>query len=129
MLKILRLARGVMAANGDAALPLWITEISWPAALGRPGWKVGIEVGERRQARVLAVAMRKLYRARRNLKLQRVLWYTWISSEAGPSPFDWAGLRRTRPGGTASAPALKAFRRAGRLLRGCAGSARAARCG
>ena len=129
VLKILRRARGVMAANGDAALPLWITEISWPAALGRPGWKVGIEVGERRQARVLAVAMRKLYRARRNLKLQRVLWYTWISSEAGPSPFDWAGLRRARPDGTASAPALKVFRRAGRLLRGCAGSARAARCG
>ena len=129
VLRILRLVRGVMAANGDAALPLWVTELSWPAAQGRPGWKVGIEVGERRQARMLAIAMRKLYRSRRNLKLERVLWYTWISNEVGPSAFDWSGLRRTRPGGTVSMPALKVFRQAARRLRGCAGSARAARCG
>ena len=129
VLRILRLARGVMAANGDAALPLWVTEFSWPAARGEPGWKYGIEVGERRQPRMLAIALRKLYRARRNLQLERVLWYTWISNEAGGSAFDWSGLRRARPGGTVSAPALKIFREAARRLRGCAGRAGAARCG
>ena len=128
VLRILRMARNIMAANGDAALPLWITEISWPAAKGQPGWKVGNEVTDRGQARVLATALRKLYRARNELKLARVLWYSWVSAETGPSPFGWAGLRRERAGRLVSTPALKTYRRAARLLRGCAASSRAARC-
>jgi hypothetical protein len=54
------------------------------------------------------------------MRIARVFWYTWLSSEAGPSAFDWSGLRRERAGGRVSAPALSAFRRAARRLEGCA---------
>jgi hypothetical protein len=126
--RIVRLARRVMRANGDAALPIWVTELSWPAAKDRPGWKLGWEVTDRRQAKLLATAMRMLVRARTRLKLSRVFWYTWISAEQGPSPFDWSGLRRRRGGDTVSAPVMKVFRRAARVLQGCAKSTDARRC-
>ena len=128
VVEILRKARAVMKANGDGRLPLWVTELSWPAAHGKPGWKVGIEVREREQARRLADAMQRLVDARRNFRLGRVLWYTWISAEQGPSPFDWSGLRRRRGATTVSAPAMRVFRRGARRLQGCAKSRDARRC-
>ena len=35
VLKLVRFARRVMAKHGDGRLPVWITELSWPAAQGR----------------------------------------------------------------------------------------------
>ena len=95
VLKLVRFARRVMAKHGDGALPIWITELSWPAAEGRKraGRGIGIEVSAREQAALLAQALRLLARARKHERIERVLWYTWLSSGKGPSPFDWSGLR------------------------------------
>ena len=57
-----------------------------------------------------------------------MFWYTWLSSEAGPSAFDWSGLRRLREGAAVDAPALAAFRRSARALEGCAKATDARRC-
>jgi hypothetical protein len=130
VLRLVRYARRVMRAHGDAALPIWITELSWPAAEGRKraGRGIGIEVSDAEQAQLLAQALRLLARAHRRQDIERVLWYTWLSSQRGPNPFDWSGLRRERRGGVVSAPALKVFRRAARRLEGCAKGADARRC-
>ena len=53
-------------------------------------------------------------------RIGRVFWYTWLSAEAGPSAFDWSGLRRERAGKRVATPALAVFRRAARRLEGCA---------
>ena len=121
VLKLVRLARTVMRKHGDGALPIWITELSWPAAQGRKraGRGIGIEVSQAEQAALLAQALRLLARARKRERIERVLWYTWLSSGKGPNPFDWSGLRRETRRGVVSTPALKVFRVAARKLEGC----------
>lgn len=110
-------ARRVMAAFRDRRKPIWVTEISWPAARGRMRDPIGIATDDRGQARRLSVGLRRLAGARRRLRIERVYWYTWLSAESTSSVFDWSGLRRLRGGAVVNAPALRAFRRTARLLR------------
>jgi hypothetical protein len=119
VLRIVRLARRELRAAGDGRLPVWLTEVSWPAARGKVRGELRFRLTDADQARLLDRAMRLLARARGRLRIARVFWYTWLSSEKGPSEFDWAGLRRVRRGGPVSAPALTVYRRWARRLEGC----------
>jgi len=118
VLRLVRLARRVMRANGDRRLPVWLTELSWPAAKGKVGKRdrTGFEVTNRKQARNMAEVLRLLAAARRRQRIERVIWYTWLSEETGSNPFNWSGLRRVRRGSVVGTPALRAFRRAARSL-------------
>jgi hypothetical protein len=120
VLRLVRLARGVMARYGDGRLPVWVTELSWPAAKGkvRKRNRTGFEVTNAVQARNMGLVLRLLARERRRLRIERVVWYTWLSAESGQNPFNWSGLRRLRKGSVVDTPALRAFRRAARALRG-----------
>jgi hypothetical protein len=117
-----------MRKRGDARVPVWVTELSWPAAKGVVPHPAGFEVTEAGQARRLGSALRLLAAARRRQRIERVFWYTWLSTEAGPSAFDWSGLRRLRADSVVDAPALATFRRWARRLEGCAKTADARRC-
>jgi hypothetical protein len=128
VLRLVRLSRRQMRKRGDGALPIWITELSWPAAEGRVRSTLKFEVDDRDQAVLLGRALRLLAAARTRLRIERVYWYTWLSSERGPSEFDWAGLRRVRDGRHVSAPALRRFRRVARRLQGCEKAGDARRC-
>jgi hypothetical protein len=112
--------RDVMRKHGDLKLPIWVTELSWPAAKGKVDNPVGFEVGNRGQAVKLGLGLRLLKAARQRLGIGRVFWYTWLSAEAGPSAFDWSGLRRLRAGKAVAAPALAVFQRIARRFEGCA---------
>jgi hypothetical protein len=120
VVRLVRYARRVMRKRGDGNVPVWITELSWPAAKGTVDRPVGFEVSDAGQAARLGAALTLLAAERRRLRIARVFWYTWLSSERGPSAFDWSGLRRERAGKRISAPALAAFRRQARRLEGCA---------
>ena len=62
-----------------------------------------------------------LAEGRKQYKLERVFWYTWLSTEGiTASAFDYSGLRRVRAGVLIDTPALTVFRRAARQLQGCA---------
>ena len=128
VLRLIRYARRVMRKRGDGSTPVWVTELSWPAAKGKVPRPAGFEVSEKGQARRLRTALRLLSAARRRQRIARVFWYTWLSTEAGPSAFDWSGLRRLREGAAVDAPALAAFRRSARRLEGCAKTTDARRC-
>jgi hypothetical protein len=124
VVRLVELARGEMRRRGDGKLPIWITELSWPAAntrsaKGKVGRRFGFEVTPAGQAVRLAKALSLLSAARMRLRIGHVAWYTWLSSETGPSSFDWSGLRRVRDGRAVSTPALAVFKRAARLLEGC----------
>jgi len=119
VVRVIQRARRVMRANGDAAVPIWVTEMSWPAAVGRAPTPTGFEVTDAGQAGRLATALRMLFKARGRLRIERVFWYTWLSRADGPSVFDWSGLRRVRDGRRVGTPALAVFRRAARRLQGC----------
>jgi hypothetical protein len=117
VVRLVRFARRVMRRYGDRRKPVWVTELSWPAAKGQTVGTVGFETDDRGQARRLREGLRRLAAARRRLRIERVYWYTWLSAEGGPSSFGWSGLRRLRGGEVVSAPALAAFRTMARRLR------------
>jgi Glycosyl hydrolase catalytic core len=110
-------ARRVMRRFGDRRKPVWVTEVSWPAAKGRVRDPIGIATDDRGQARRLRRGLTALAAARRRLRLQRVYWYTWLSAESNASVFAWSGLRRLHEGAVISTPALSAFRATARRLR------------
>jgi hypothetical protein len=122
VVRLVEYARREMRRRGDGRVPIWVTELSWPAAQGRTvAQHGGFETTERGQARKLATALPLLVDARRSLGIGRVYWYTWISAEGvTDSAFDYSGLRRVRQGRTVSAPALATFTRLARRLQGCA---------
>jgi hypothetical protein len=116
--RFLRAARRVMRRFGDRRKPLWVTELSWPAAKGRMHDPIGIATTESGQARRLARGLSALARARRSLRIGRVFWYTWLSEESTDSVFRWSGLRRLRADGTVvNAKSLRAYRRSAKRLR------------
>jgi hypothetical protein len=110
-------ARRVMRRFGDRRKPVWVTEMSWPAAKGRAHDPIGIATDDRGQARRLRRGLTALAAARRRLLVRRVYWYTWLSAESSESVFAWSGLRRLHDGAVVSTPALRAFRATARILR------------
>lgn len=119
VVRLIRLARGVMQRYGDRRKPVWITELSWPAAQGKVSRRnrTGFEVTDTVQARNLGTVLRLLARERTRLRIERVVWYSWLSEAGGTNPFNWSGLRRLRGGSVVDAPAMRAFRRTARALK------------
>jgi len=112
--------RRVMRSHGDGALPILITELSWPSAKGKTRDHLGYEVSEAGQAHKLAKVLPMLAAARRRLGIERVFWYSWLSRDTGRHTFDYSGLRMLRPGGKLrDKPALGAYRRGVLALEGC----------
>ena len=105
---------------GDRRLPVWITELSWPATR-RTHRSDGFETNNTGQAKRLRRTLRLLAAERRSMRIRRVYWYTWLSVEGiTSSAFDYSGLRRVRNGALFDTPALTVFTRMARELQGCA---------
>jgi hypothetical protein len=121
VVKLVRYARREMRPRGDVHMPVWVTELSWPAAVGKTDTTAGFETTESGQAARLAAGVALLAGERRRLRIGRVYWYTWLSAERSTSSsFDYSGLRRLRGGRLVTTPALGAFTRVARRLEGCA---------
>jgi hypothetical protein len=116
---IVRATRGVMNANGDRRKPLFLTEMSWPSAAGRPNQNFGFEVSEADQAKRLQRVFSLLVAPRPRFGVQRIYWYTWASYDISPDTFSFAGLRRFSSGGYVSKPAFFAYRNTALALEGC----------
>jgi hypothetical protein len=117
VIELVRRARRIMKRYGDRRKPLWVTELSWPAALGKLD-SHGFETSEKGQAKRLRRGLELLATNRRKLRIGRVYWYTWLSLEGTQNSFGYSGLRRLRNGVVVSAPALATFRKmAARLKR------------
>ena len=129
VVRLVRLARDVMGKFRDRRLPVWVTELSWPASVGKATAPEGFGTTDRGQAARLRSALERLAAARRRLRIGRVFWYTWLSEPRGPNAFNYSGLRRLRGGRVRPTPALRVFRRSARKLEGCAKSAQdSSRC-
>jgi len=118
VVRLAEFARREMRRFKDGRTPIWITELSWPAAKGKTKSTTGFETTDKGQASRLREGIRLLARARKRLRIERVYWYTWLSQEDSPNSFDYSGLRRVRDGRVISAPALAVFRAAARRLQG-----------
>ncbi len=116
VVELVRRARRIMKRYGDRRKPLWVTELSWPAALGKVD-RHGFETTEKGQAKRLRRGLTLLAAARRKLRIGRVYWYTWLSLEGTENSFGYSGLRRLRDGAVVSTPSLAAFREMATRLR------------
>lgn len=112
VVKIVRLARGVMVRARDGRVPLVLTELSWSSGRGKSTFNYGWETTERGQAERVRQILPLLARERQRLRIQALYWYTWLSPRIGErESFSYAGLRRLgRDGKPVSKPALRAFR-------------------
>jgi len=75
------LARKVVKANGDKALPLLVTEIGWPTA-GPEGYD--LVKSPQAQKRLLGDSFRLFLENRGRWNLERVIWYTWRDNDVQP---------------------------------------------
>jgi hypothetical protein len=77
-----RQLRRAMNAHHDRKTPIWITELGWTT--GGLGWsKSPFRATEAKQAKFLSRTYRRLIAARRQLRLQRVVWHTWQDAQPG----------------------------------------------
>jgi len=114
----LRAVRVVMGRFDDRRTRLWVTELSWPAAKGRAADPIGIATTDAGQAKRLTAGLRVLAKNRRKLRIERVYWYTWLSRPTPDSVFAWSGLRRLEGDTLTPTPALAAFRKVAKQLKG-----------
>ncbi len=123
VLRAVRKNRHVMRRNHDGSKPLWVTELSWPAARGRqsdPGLDSATTT-DRGMARRLSAGYARLLRSK--LGVGRVYWYTWASDYRPgreSTVFHYAGLLRAKGGAYEETPAFYAYRRSARRFEGCA---------
>jgi hypothetical protein len=119
----------VLASHGAARMPLWLTEIGWPAARGHikvPSYQRSIATTKLGMAKRLFEGYAVLARERRarNARVSRVYWYSWASSytptsQVGIGIFRYAGLFRFDGTSFKEQPAFVAYRRSARQHEGC----------
>jgi len=88
VLAFLRRVRRVMDARHDRAGRIWATEIGWSDT----GPKGAFRLGPRGQAAAIAQTLPALWRARRSLKLQGVVYFNWRDAKPYPGGKDFWGL-------------------------------------
>jgi hypothetical protein len=111
--------RRVMKRHREARKPLYLTEVGWPASLGRnprpaARWQRAWETTDRGMARRLSRFFALVAARRRALGLSRVYWYNWASSYRRGSIFNFMGLTRFGGERFKLKPALRAYRASAR---------------
>jgi hypothetical protein len=130
VLAIVKAVRDVMAKNGDGLVPVLITELSWPTGRGKSKDDYGYEVTPKQQAERIDDVLPMLARSRVRLGIERVYWFSWLSTDKGKFTFDYSGLRRISGTKVRDKPGLAAYRSGVLALEGCKKKGRTvARCG
>jgi Beta-galactosidase len=129
LLLAVHLFRRVLARHGAAHIPLWLTEMGWPAARGRirvPRYQSTIATTDAGMARRLTAGYNVITANRRSPRalVSRAYWYTWSSpyarsSDLGTGIFSFAGLERFNGQSFIRKPAFAAYVRSARAHEGC----------
>ena len=133
-LQIVARVRQVMRAHGAGRTPIWITEVTWTAALGRipPSQYAGFETTAKGQAQRLGDYFSDVA-TRHPEGIQRAFWYNWFSSYqdiTNTPTFEFSGLTQWRGPGTSlrSLPVLSQYASVVAKFEGCRKTANARRC-
>ena len=95
VVRIARLIRGVARRNHQPHLPIWVTELSWPAARGKTSFNFHFDGSPALQAARIRGTIPALARQRRTLGVERIFWETWMTEYKNRrAPFDYTGLRK-----------------------------------
>ena len=77
--------RKVMTKHGDAATPVWLTELGWGSNHSSSSLSVGIHG----QAKLLRKAFQLVLAHRTEWNVARLFWFTW--RDVSPTPCLWCG--------------------------------------
>jgi Beta-galactosidase len=134
-LEIVRRVRAQMRRRGDGRKPIILTELTWPASVGKVPNKalLGLETTSRGQLTRLKAVYRRLARDRRKLRITQAYWYNWASQYDADGAlsvmsFRFAGLTRLRSGVFSRMPVLRTYARIAAKYEGCRKSSNARRC-
>ena len=135
VVEIIRRVRARMRSRGDGRKPILVTELTWPAAVGRvPSNRLlGLETTKKGQVLRLKAAYARLARERRRLRITQAHWYTWASPYdanivSSDVTYRFAGLTRYRDGAFSALPILRTYATSARRYEGCRKTANARRC-
>lgn len=135
VITILSYVRREMSRAHDSRKPIIITELAWPAALGKVARSrlLGLETTARGEADRLSAAYSTLGKMYRKLNLRQADWFTWASYFNKNDPlsdvsYDFSGLFQYKaPSTFVPQLALKAYADSARTLEGCRKSSNALR--
>jgi hypothetical protein len=134
-LEILKLVRTATRKAHAGRVPIIITELSWPASVGKIPKKalLGIETTTKGQTLRMKAGYKRLIKLRRKLRVTEAYWYTWASQydrqgAASVMSFRYAGLVRVRNGVFSQLPILRTYTSLARKYEGCRKSADARHC-
>ncbi|MBA3263536.1 MAG: beta-galactosidase [Thermoleophilaceae bacterium] len=135
MLEIIKRVRAVMRSHGDSRKSIFLTELTWPAAIGKvPTSKLlGLETTPKGQIARLKAAYRALAAQRRKLRVTRAFWFSWATPYNADSPqgdvtYRFAGLTKITGGSFSPMPILRTYTKVARKYEGCRKSDNAKRC-
>jgi hypothetical protein len=134
-LEIVRRVRAQMRRRRDGRKPIILTELTWPASVGKVPRRalLGLETTSRGQVARLKAAYRRLARDRRKLRITQTYWYNWASQYDADGAlsvmsFRFAGLTRLRGGVFSPMPILRTYASLAAKYEGCRKSSNARRC-
>jgi hypothetical protein len=122
--------RNALNHNGATNVPLYVTEMTWPAAKGHAnpayantGYMKGFITDKQGAANRLTKGYSLLRAGRAKWNLQRVFWYQAESPYSGNFEYDYSGLLSVGPKpryAIANLPVYTAYQNSARSAEGCA---------
>jgi Glycosyl hydrolase family 53 len=123
---LMRNFRQVLNNHGAKNIPMYVTEMTWPAAKGKSnphyttGYMSGFITDRQTAAKRLTEGYKILRGMRSELKLQRVYWYTGVSSYKSANEYEYSGLLNFQNGKVLFPPVFGAYQKSARAAEGCA---------
>jgi hypothetical protein len=115
VLQAASLFRAVLSKHGDGRLPVWITELAWPASRGRVTPPQGLRTLPTTDQGMATRLTHAYTLLAKSPAVQRAYWYTWASGyRKAQGIFDFTGLERFDGQRFKATPALEAYRRLAR---------------
>ncbi len=99
--------RKVINGHGDAATPLWISELAWGSA---PPDRFGINKGPAGQAQMLRRAFKMVLSNRTAWNIQHLFWYHWRDPKRSRASCSFCGSAGLLSFNRTAKPALNAFK-------------------
>jgi hypothetical protein len=134
-LTIITLVRKAMKKAHAGRTPIIVTELTWPASVGKIPKKglLGLETTTKGQRLRMKAGYKRLFKMRHKLHVTQTYWYTWASQydrngALSVMSFRYAGLVRVRSGVFSRMPILSTYTSLARKYEGCRKSDDARHC-
>lgn len=123
---LMRNYRAVLNSHGAQNVPLYVTEMTWPAAKGKAhpryttGYMQGFLTDQKGAAARLTKGYKSLRSLRNEIKIKGVYWYIAASAYSSANEFEYSGLVTVRNNAIKTFPVYTAYQNSARSAEGCA---------